>query len=76
MLMRGTYTSPESVKKPLVKGKRRQRWFWGYGNDWQICASNLDGAAGAGIVPGAEIGVAWPEATLADVCAIGIERVR
>ncbi len=38
----------------------------------------LDEAAGAGIVviPGAEIGVAWPQAALAEVCAIGIREVR
>jgi len=40
MLKKGTYTSPESVKNALSKGIKRQRWFWGYGNGWQICTSN------------------------------------
>ena len=32
--------APESVKDALARGVRRQRWFWDYGNGWQICTSN------------------------------------
>ena len=57
-------------------------WYEQHGYDF-LCITDhdrvapLDSAASAGIVviPGAEIGVAWPEAMLAEVCAIGIERM-
>ena len=42
MLMKGTYTSPDSVKTDLTNGIRRNRWYWGFGNDWQICTSNSE----------------------------------
>ena len=41
-LQKGDYTSPESVKQSLAKGARRMRWYWGFGNGWQICTSNAE----------------------------------
>ena len=29
-----------SVKQAVLRGERRQRWHWDYGNGWQICTSN------------------------------------
>ena len=57
-------------------------WYEQHGYDF-LCITDhdrvapLDEAADASIelIPGAEIGTAWPEAMIAEVCAIGIEDV-
>ena len=58
-------------------------WYRDHGYDF-LCITDhdvvapLDEAAASDItmIPGAEIGVAWPQAMLAEVCAIGIEHVK
>lgn len=36
----GSAEAPGNVREALARGVRRQRWFWDYGNGWQICTSN------------------------------------
>jgi len=39
----GRTEAADRVREALLRGERRGRWHWDYGNGWQICTSNPEG---------------------------------